>query len=210
MKKSKNKFFKFISMFLLITLAFFAFNEFNQYKSNKIKNNKYKKVDNIQSNILARVGNKDITNYDIDEFKLLKGKNLNSKKILNKVIEEEVLYQKAKNSNIKVSEDEVKNIIVGQKEITNKNKNGEDFKRISAILKFKNISLDEYWSSVAPTIYYKNTMINRMIRKINEEIYININKNYDDWTQEQVQNLYKKLYKEKLESLKKEFSVVIY
>lgn len=195
-------------IFVFIIVCIYVFYENSQYityTDNVIKTN---------SKVLAKVGDKVITQDDIDRYRDINGnnliKNFSDKDILNKLIEDNVLIKAAKDDGVKVSKDEVSKIINENKSIIQNEVTKSSDDKMDKLAKDLGITIEKYWNTYAPKAYASIIAIGKEKNGIKDKIISDISKNHPNFSQVENEKAINDLYQNKLEELKKKYSVEIF
>lgn len=169
---------------------------------------------NTNSKVLAKVGEKVITQADINSYRDINGnnliKNFSDKDILNKLIEDNVLIKAAKDEGVKVSKNEVQKIISQNKSAIEKDVTKSSDDKMEKLAKGLGITIEKYWNTYAPRAYASLVAIGKERNGIKDKIISEISKSHPNWSQAENEKAINDMYQKKLEELKKKYAVEIF
>lgn len=195
-------------IFVLIIVCGYVFYENSQYVAYADN------IVNTNSKVLAKVGDKVITQDDIKNYNdsnqndLLK--NLTDKDILNKLIEDNVLIKAAKDEGVKVTKNEVQKIIGQNKAVLEKGSANSTDGKMDKLAKDLGITLEKYWNTYAPKAYASVIAISKERNGIKDKIISDISKSHPNWSQIENEKSIKDMYEKKIDELKKKYAVEIF
>lgn len=196
------------SIFALIIVCGYVIYEKSQYVSYTDN------ITNTNSKVLAKVGDKTITQSDINSYKDSNQNNLakgfTDKDILNKLIEDNVLIKAAKDEGVKVSKNEVQKIISQSKSALEKDATKSSDEKMDKLAKDLGITLGKYWNAYAPKAYASIIAIGKERNGIKDKIISDISKSHPNWSQIENDKAINDMYQKKLDELKKKYAVEIF
>lgn len=195
-------------IFALVLICGYVFYKNSQYVAYSDS------TDITDSKVLAKVGDKEITQEDIKNYKdsnqsdLLK--NLTDKDILNKLIEDNVLIKAAKDKGVKVTKSEVEKIIDQSKALIEKGNAKSGDNKMDTLAKDLGLTLEKYWSTYALKAYASVIAIAKEKEGIKSNIISEISKNHPNLSSAENEKSIKAMYQKKIEELKKKYAVEIF